>query len=155
MEVQALRKLTAKAILGGIPDQPPAKTTVPLFIIYGVAHGYVQKEGDYGLWTKLLGTFEAVRLSDGQKFQSPQAFLPSPYDEMIAQKLTTEGNDNVTFAFEVGVKRPDTGTLAYEYTCKPVQQPGAVDPLAELRQSITAALPAPATEGDGKAAAKK
>lgn len=155
METQTLRKLSSKTILGKTPDQPPEGETVALYMVYGVADGVARGNSDYGAYVRLLGNFEAVRLADGQVFNAPQCFLPQPFDEMIAQKLDG-GATAIDFAFEVGCKRPSQGTNAYEYTCRPIRDPNATDPLEEIRKRIKA-LPAPAKESEKseKPAAKK
>lgn len=109
---------------------------------------------------------------EGTVYAAPICFLPAPMDEMIAQQLeatepvtdddgnevkdsegnvrTRRVNDSVEFAFEIGIKLAET-SVGYEYTTKPIVDPSAADPLANLRTKV----PALAAPTDNKAAPSK
>lgn len=158
-ELEARRRITAKTVMGKIKKDwiPEGKGNTPLFQVIGQAYGTRKGEGDYGPWVALVGQFEAVNLKTGEFFSGPECFLPEPYNGMIVDRLTGEGRANaVDFAYEIGLKAPgEDSTVQYEYTCKPIHDPKAGDPLKELRARLPkfAALPAP--DGEGKGNKKK
>lgn len=158
-EMESRRRITAKTVMGKIKKDwiPEGKGTTPLFQVIGQAYGTRKGEGDYGPWVALVGQFEAVNLKTGEFFSGPECFLPEPYNGMIVDRLTGEGRANaVDFAYEIGLKAPgEDSTVQYEYTCKPIHDPKAGDPLKELRARLPkfAALPAP--DGEGKGNKKK
>lgn len=139
LELENRRKISAKTVMGKIKkDWIPEKGTKPLFQVIGQVYGTRKGEGDYGPWVALVGTFEAVNLITGEAFTGPECFLPEPYNGMIADKLTGEGRVNaVDFAYEIGLTPPGPdSTVQYEYSCKPIHDPTAGDPLKALRSRI-------------------
>jgi hypothetical protein len=146
------RKLSAKAVWGKIKRADiPEKGVKPLFTIIGQAMGVRKGTSEYGEWTALVGTFEATNIDTGEVFSGPECFLPEPFNSMIANKLQGVGAVHaIDFAFEIGIKAApaDQPTrVPYEYTCKPIQDPTAGDPLKALRGRVSEhrkALPAPA-----------
>jgi hypothetical protein len=155
-EINPTRKISAKTVMGKIKrDWIPDKGSVPLFQVIGQCYGVRKGVSDYGEWIALVGTFEAVNLKTGEVFAGPECFLPEPFNGMIAEKMQGANAANaVDFAYEIGIKPPgEDSTVAYEYTCKPIHDPRAGDPLKELRARIPrfAALAAPSTDdGDDK-----
>lgn len=144
--MELLRKLSTKTVLGDRPDRPKDKKTVSLYSVYGIANGVQTGESDYGSWSKLKGSFEAVRISDGEVFQSGACILPEPVNSMISAELQQVDNDgkrvtqSVQFSFEVGVKRTETA-IGYEYVATTLVESGGADPLAALRKETAKALP--------------
>jgi hypothetical protein len=142
------RKISAKTVWGKVKRSDiPEQGVKVLFTIIGQAMGVRKGEGEYGPWVALVGTFEAVNAVTGEVFAGPEAFLPEPFNSMIANKLQGEGAVHaIDFAFEVGIKsapNEDTTRVPFEYTCKPLQDPSKADPLAALRGRLPKALPAP------------
>lgn len=113
---------------------------------------------------------------EGTVFAAPVCFLPAPMDEMIAQQLeamepVTDGdgnevkdadgntkmqrvNDSVEFAFEIGIKLAET-SVGYEYTTKPIVDPSAADPLANLRSKVPALTSGDKSASPAKSGGKK
>lgn len=163
-ELNPTRKISAKTVMGGKmkKDWIPEKGSKPLFQVIGQAYGIREGQGDYGKWTALVGTFEAVNLITGEFFAGPECFLPEPFNSMLANKLKGPEKVNaVDFAYEIGVSPPGPDdTVQYVYTCKPIHDPTAGDPLKALRSRLPSfkALPAPEVdegEDEGKARGRK
>lgn len=149
------RKISAKTVWGKVKRADiPEKGVKPLYTVIGQAMGVRKGEGDFGPWVALVGTFEAVNLETAEVFSGPECFLPEPFNAMIANKLQGEGKSHaIDFAFEVGIKaapEDDPTRVPYEYTCKPIQDPTAGDPLKALRGRLPKLLSAPAKVKAGK-----
>ena len=144
-----IRKVTAKSICGKMTAPEKAKR---LFSVFGIATKTKSGSTDYGMWTALVGRFEAVNIETGEVFEAPQCFLPEPLNTMIAEALDEvvtddEGNESrvntsVGFSVEVGIKPSDV-PIGYEYTTKENVKADTADPLAALRESTAKTLPAP------------
>jgi hypothetical protein len=149
-EVTGLRKISVKTVVGRVPS-PPEKGTKALMIVYGQAQGSVTDQNDYGEYTALVGTFEAVNLSTGEVFAAPRCFLVGGFDKMIAQRLD-KGAEAVDFAFEVGIKAPgDDSNQKYEYVIKAIRDPKSKDPLEDLRATVKGLPQLAAPSADAKA----
>lgn len=149
-----IRKVTAKAICGKMSVPEKAKR---LFSVFGIATKTKSGSTDYGMWTALVGRFEAVNIETGEVFEAPQCFLPEPLNTMIAEALEqtetetddegveteTRVNTSVGFSVEVGIKPSDV-PIGYEYTTKENVKADTADPLAALRDQTAKTLPAPA-----------
>jgi hypothetical protein len=146
-ELEARRKISSRTVVGKIKKEWITPKATPLFQVIGQAYGVREGNSDYGKWAALVGTFEAVNLITGEAFAAPECFLPEPFNGMLVRQLTGSDKVNaVDFAYEIGVKEPGPdATVQYEYTCKPIHDPTAGDPLKALRARIPkfAALPAP------------
>lgn len=153
--VEMLKKLTAKAIMGE-KVKAPEKATV-LFTVYGIANGVRKGETNFGPWVALTGNFEAVRKSDGKVFRSSNVFLPEPMHGMLVAAVSADDTRNVQFACNVILKPRADLAIGYEYIAEPVVESGENDPLAALRSSVKALLPAPSDDdpdedgGEGEA----
>jgi hypothetical protein len=158
-EMEARRKISSRTVMGKIKKEWITAKATPLFQVIGQAYGTREGNSDYGKWTALVGTFEAVNLITGEIFAAPECFLPEPFNGMLAGKLNGASKVNaVDFAYEIGVKEPGPdATVQYEYTCKPIHDPTAGDPLKALRARIPkfAALAPPEKDGDEKDEDKK
>ncbi len=142
--MSSVRRLTPKHIMGGpisVHMIPPEVADLDLYTIYGIAHGIRQGESNYGPWTALVGRFEAVRLDTGEVVQGPQAFLPEPYNGMVAEKL--KGNESVKFSFTITLARDESQARGYIYNATPQVNAAENDELAELRHDAQKALPKP------------
>jgi len=148
---EIVRCITPKSVLGGYPKPfEPGVTYVPLFRVFGNANGVKPTKSAYGESVKLVGKFEAVRISDGELTTAPMLILPSPMNEVIAAAVTANpGGGGVEFGFEVGVKpgtvRQGKAPSAYEWVTKNLIEQADADPLAALRATVLA-LPAPEVE---------
>ena len=139
MTAELVRKLSPKTVLEKKVEAPSKAT--PLYRVYGIARGVRSGESQFGIWTALVGSFEAIRIDDGAVFAGIQCFLPEPMNGMIADKLRHDSETKeVQFAVEVGIKPSDV-PVGYEYTSKPIVDVEQADALAGLREKV--ALPAP------------
>lgn len=122
-----------------------------LYRIWGVATSVRHGDSTYGQWTAFQGNFKALRFSDMQLFQAPEAFLQGAAETLLldALKKAQSGDPtaSVRFAFDVGV-RPSAKWIAedkgnsYEYTMKTVLESQEHDPLEELTAEAMRNLPA-------------
>lgn len=161
--IELLNKLVAKNIVtkrsaltyskdsdGKLVDDAPRK----LYRIWGTASGVRHGDSTYGQWTAFTGNFKAIRFSDTQWFQAPEAFLNGAAETLLLDALTLAQKDDpsasVTFAFDVGVRpsskwvTEDKGN-SYEYTIQTVLESQQHDPLAALTEEVLKSLPAPTT----------
>ena len=137
--MELLKKITSKSVMGGKVEKPDEH--IDLYTVYGIATGVRTGESTFGPWNSLTGSFEAVRVGDGEVFASSQCFLPEPMNGIIAGQLgQDESPQGIQFAVMVGVKPADTAT-GYEYTTSPLMKPSENDALSSMRD-IVKALPA-------------
>lgn len=139
---ELLKKITPVTVLGEkVAKLAPAKgaAAVKLFTVYGIANGTKTGDTQYGAWTALTGMFEAVRASDGHRFQSAVCFLPGAAGEILIGGLKAnrekDPDASIHFAIEVAVKfleRRD-GTAGYEFVTREVVKVQQADLLADLR----------------------
>lgn len=121
-----------------------------LYSIFGVARDTKSGNSNYGEWTSFLGTFEAVRRSDGKRFVSSVAFLQDPAEGLLMQQLAQvkrdDANGTVGFAFHIGIKISDRWLTTqqgsqYEYTIESIFNVTRHDPLADMRNQLAGQLP--------------
>lgn len=120
----------------------------PLYAVMGVTHDIKTGTGDNGPWVAFLGAFEAVRYSDGERFQGGQCFVPRAVEDMMVATLNATRRESgggpngaIEFAIEVGVKHSTT-QMGYEYFVKNLTKTQGTDPLALLRSRVVGKLPA-------------
>jgi hypothetical protein len=156
-DIKLLKKIVAKDICGrkalvykkddnGAVIAPEER---PLYTLFGTANATKTGESDYGTWIAFIGTFEAVRKSDGMRYKSDTCFLQDPAEGMLLNALTSalkvDKGASVGFAFEVGVKPSqrwvdtDAGN-SYEYTVTSRMTTERHDPLALMRQQLAPVL---------------
>lgn len=133
-----LKKLGPKTIMG-VKIEAPEDDTL-LYTIYGTAKAVRSGESNFGPWTALVGTFEAVRTHDGEVFTSSNCFLPEPVNSMVATSIRDSENESVEFAVEVYVIPREDLSIGYEYVAEPVAEVQGADPLAALRQKVVPQL---------------
>jgi hypothetical protein len=122
-----------------------------LYRVFGVARDVKHGDSQYGEWTAFLGSFEAIRFSDRQRFQAPQCFLQGASEGLLLDALLAARKEDpsatVMFAFDIGVKpsqkwvTEDKGN-SYEYTVRTVLKTQQHDPLREIRDLASNTLPA-------------
>lgn len=162
MALSALKKITVKDVMKGKPErevvtvmvQNPADIDGPkieskqsvvkaqdVCLIMGRAHSHETGSTTFGPYTTFIGSFEARRLKDGEIFQSTRIILP-PIADGIGQEVymnakKEDPNNDVEFAFIVGVEHDERGTEGYKFTCKPISTgTNSVDPLAQMRSAL-------------------
>lgn len=101
-----------------------------------MANGTKTGNTQYGEWEALTGVFEAVRASDGRRFQSGVCFMPGAAGIMLigGLKAAQEANEDasVRFGICVGIKASEK-PMGYEYTTKNIVKLEQADLLADLR----------------------
>lgn len=156
--VEILNKIVAKNIVkrsqlnyrkdgdGKVENEEPRL----LYRIFGIAREVRHGDSNYGQWTAFIGSFEAVRFSDHQRFQAPQCFLQGASEGLLLDALKSAQKDDPTavlgFSFDIGVKPSDKWITedkgnSYEYTVKTVLKTQQHDPLKELRELVMPSLP--------------
>ena len=101
--VEILNKIVAKDVVkraalnyrkdgDGKVESPEPRS---LYRIFGVARDVKHGDSQYGQWTAFLGSFEAVRFSDQQRFQAPQAFLQGASEGLLLDALLTADRKSV------------------------------------------------------------
>lgn len=123
---------------------PVPKAREKLFIVYGVANGLVPKPSQYDADQQVIcGRFEAIRVTDQQRFSSQQLYLPGDAHERIVAALTPNQDTGLIpelqIAFEVGYEPGDTKT-GYQFYCNPVLDTKAQDLLADTRRTVDGML---------------
>lgn len=159
MALRALKKITFRDVVGK-PDKVKHKIVVPnasgdgveekevylavpgdLMAVFGKAHNHRMGDTPLGQFMEFVGTFEALRIKDGERFQSTRCIFPPIAADMAAEAyLNAKRADDssvVELAFVVGVEPDHRSAEGYKFTCKPIRT-GAEsgDPLAELRSSL-------------------
>lgn len=122
-----------------------------LYRVFGTARDVKHGDSQYGEWTAFIGSFEAIRFADRQRFQAPQCFLQGASEGLLLDALLAarkeDASATVMFAFDIGVKpsqkwvTEDKGN-AYEYTVRTVLKTQQHDPLKEIRDLAMQTLPA-------------
>jgi hypothetical protein len=157
--VELPKKIVAKDIVGRkamayrkdgdgqLTDDAPRA----LYRVFGIVSGTRAGESAYGAFLEFTGSFEAIRFTDRQRFQSTRLFLQQPAEGLLLDAYTraarADATATVKFAFDVGVRpspkwiETDLGN-SYEYTIKTVIESNQHDPLHELRGSMDQGLPA-------------
>jgi len=141
-EAEIIGKIAPRKVLEGNPKKfVPEKGTIDLFTVYGIGNGIKHGDTQYGEWNALTGVFEAVRTSDGKRFQSGVCFLPGAAGQMLISglKAAQEANPDasVRFAIIVGIKHSDV-PIGYEFTTRNVVKLEQADPLEDLRGQVLA-----------------
>jgi hypothetical protein len=171
--VELLKKLVAKDIVkrsqlvyqkddsGAVINPEPRA----LYRVFGQLRDTKNGMSNYGEWNAFIGSFEAIRHADHQRFQSATLHLQNPAEGLLLDhfhKLRKEAleeakktNPNaqasdypvtVIFAFDIGC-RPSPKWVAenvgnsYEYTVRTVFESDTTDPLTALRSQATKSLP--------------
>ncbi len=129
--VKAIKKLTAKTVLGSIKVSTEKKA---LYLIYGIVSGRKQMTTDAGPVMGYTGTFEAVRARDGAKFSAPLAVLPGCSDGPFGSTQYV-GNGPQKFAFEIfGQAHVSNGWL--EFSITDLVTLSDFDPLTAIRAEV-------------------
>jgi len=137
-----LKKITPVTVL----DEKVAKLTpkegepaAELYTVFGIANGTKSGHTQFGDWTALTGMFEAVRKSDGERFQSAVCFVPGAAGDILIGGLKAnrekDPEASIHFAITVAVKYMERrdGTAGYEYVTNEVVKVAQADVLADLR----------------------
>jgi hypothetical protein len=167
MAISALKKITAKDVMKGKIEKETATVnvmnddgtpvmgsdgkpvtrevsrvkSVDVFAVYGTAHRHEIGNTQFGDYVSFIGAFEAVRLSDGEQFQSTRVIFPPIADTIALDTYmrAKKGDEmaEVNFAFVIGLDPDDRAATGYKFTCKPVNAgEEREDPLARLKSSL-------------------
>lgn len=148
-----LKKITVKDVCGrtkapSVPSDAAKGTKAKdmlLMTVMGLVTRVSHGEGNYGLWTKLHGQFEAVRIEDGEIFTAGACILPDVVNDMIAAQMSQADINTLEFAVDVGVREHDS-PIGYEYYAEPLISMEESNPLNGIREKIKDRLPPPADE---------
>lgn len=127
-----------------VGESPILDAVLPLARIFGRATSCKAKTSDFGESFQFNGSFEAIRLSDGETFRSSKLFLPKILEGLLAESLL-QSEDALDFVVEIGVKA-SANAHHYEWTVKPLMDTNTADNLAHLRGAVKQGLPAIAHE---------
>lgn len=142
--MKLLNKITVKDVVGGIKKgwlTEDAPETRGLMRIIGQCEKVQVGMGDNGEWYKFHGTFEAIDIATGEVFRSGKCCLPALCTDVITSVMSNKDVKSADFAFDIGIRKTST-VVGYEYTCQPLFDVAASDPLAGLKATLPA-LPAP------------
>lgn len=128
-----LKKITPKSVFGDIKAH--MKATKKAFLVMRVM-GTVGKirsvTTQYGDAPALIGSFEAIRGTDGQIFTSTRCFLPQFITDEI--EASFNGGEQAQFALDLYAKPEEEKSQGYEFVAQNLIAPA--NPLAALKQSI-------------------
>lgn len=154
MSLQSVTKITHKELMEGkltraevtVGDE---KKLLPIeqdtAIVRGVISGHETGETKFGEFVKFIGTFEAIRIQDGEKFFSKTLILPSNASDVLFDSYSSAKKEDPTaelsFVMVLGVKPDFNGAVGYKHTVK-LSGAGMEknDPLAAIRASTDAQL---------------
>lgn len=129
-----VKKLSTKSIMGKIT--PPTET-FEAYQIFGTVNKVRTDEGTYGTFNELQGSFAAVNVTTGEEFRAGKCFLPEVAENIILPAVQEEKGP-VEFAFVISLKPNDAAAVGYEFTCAPMFQTQAADPMHQLKQRAQA-----------------
>lgn len=139
-------KISVKKVCGKLT--PPTEK-IALMEVFGMATEMKTGESNYGPWVALLGRFRAIRLTDGEVFESGTCHLPRLAIELVTPYLKKEGVDSLEFGFIIGVV-PAENAYGYEFYAESLSEPSESDALEVLAKRVSRAsvstLPAPSKE---------
>lgn len=153
--MQIVNKITMKTVMGApIRKFVIENDSVDLVQMMGVAKKKEIHKHTFGDKTEeswcIYGEVKAINLQTREQFYSPsRCFLPPLAGDLLAAQMDSTDQNNVKWAFVIGVKYADT-TVGYEYTIKPLLKPAENNALDNIEKEIQA-LPAPqvaASTGD-------
>ena len=161
--MKLLKKITVKTVHGkkldGFANDEPLGTERVVLTVYGRADKAEPGEntlpsGDISSYVKFRGDFIAYPggMGEGDETRSGVMILPDVAGDLLANMIEPEDVSSVNFGFVIGIKKTET-PIGYEYYATPlIEEKAEADPLAAIRQQVTAKLPAPEKKG-GKVAA--
>lgn len=141
-----LKKITTADVYAYGRPAADKKLRVPethtlLLYVYGVVTAAVTKPSKFDEHQRLLiGRFEAVRVSDGQKFTGEQLYLPNrDYQNALADACKPNDQGVVSepeFGYMVGYMAGASPT-GYVFSCEPLTDTRAQDRLASVRKLVS------------------
>jgi hypothetical protein len=139
------KKITVKTVCGKIKDVLPKefKKEIPLMRVVGMVRSYSTPDTEYGPYLRLKGSFEATNILTGEVARSGTCILPEVASDALEAVLMDDDIKTVNFGFDIGVKPSDI-PIGYEFTATPLIESNDMDPLQQLSNSISKALPKPA-----------
>lgn len=154
--MKILKKITLKDLnnlKAGVLKAAVAGNAEPIFVarIIGLVRGLESVPTAYGAALKFKGEFQAFGM-DGEEARGVVAYVPSPFDEMLAAQVREiqgeDGNAKVAVEFGLDVFAvEDKGETGYKYVVKPLKEAAPSDPLKALTASFAPlALAAPKAE---------
>jgi hypothetical protein len=131
-------KLSVKEVVGNVKsflkgmNEADVKDLVK---VVGICNGSEVINTSFGDSIALKGQFKFTNLMTNQEFVSGKCYLPEMASNLVTGQLT-ENVRQVEFAFVIGIVAKESVQIGYEYTVRPLIEPGANDPLLALEQKI-------------------
>ncbi|MGV0999690.1 MAG: hypothetical protein ACOYBQ_10220 [Fluviibacter sp.] len=151
-----VKKLSVATVYGKIDLKQVINSDKPIAVmrVAGQAVGTKSGDSNYGTWTALVGSFVAIHPETGEQSEAAQLFLPEVALIPIQVALASANARAIDFAIELQVKASENtkpGGSPYEYTFTNLMAPAENDPMAKLRNLLTAgdkpaALPGPVAD---------
>jgi hypothetical protein len=154
MAHKLITKITVKTVYGKIDREKlyqSGVSEIPIMRVGGTVTGLKSGNSDYGEFTKLTGTFQAINAATGEIFVSGVAILPNVVNDM-ARGLVQPGQA-ASFLFDIVCTRDDSSGTGYVYNARSPIEPSADNALTALFSSAgdykpQTALPPPMPEAD-------
>lgn len=105
-----VKSITPRAIMG-IMHQDLIGTT--LYNVKGVVQSSFEKTTKFGQSTGFKGYFVAVRLDDGEVFESEAAFFPKDLTAQLEKKLNDDQNNEILVEASIKVVPSDKSDMGY------------------------------------------
>lgn len=141
-----LKKITTADVYGYGRAKGDEKLKVPaehtlLYYVYGAVASSVVKPSKFDdNAIVLIGRFEAVRISDNQKFTSEQLYLPNnDYQKSLAKACEPNANGEIQepeFGFMIGFMAGNS-PMGYVFSCEPLTDTRVQDRLANVRKLVS------------------
>lgn len=133
MAQKLITKITVKTVYGKINREKlyqPGVTKVPVMRVGGTVTGLKSGNSDYGEFTKLTGTFQAVNAETGEVFVSGVAILPAVANDLVRGMVVP--NQAVSFLLDITADRDDSSGTGYTYSAASPIEPSADNALMAL-----------------------
>jgi hypothetical protein len=141
-----LKKITTADVYAYGRPKGEEKLRVPdkymlLLYVYGAVASAIVKPSKFDENQQvLIGRFEAVRVSDNQKFTSEQLYLPNKdYQTQLANACQPSADGVVNepeFGFMIGYMAGNSPT-GYVFSCEPLTDTRIQDRLANVRKLVS------------------
>lgn len=132
-------KLSVKEVVGNVKSLLKGMKEAEvkdLIKVIGICNGTETVNTNFGDSIALKGQFKFVNIETKQEFVSGKCYLPEMATNLVTGQLT-ENVRQVEFAFVIGIVAKESVQIGYEYTVKPLIEPGVNDPLLALEQKLS------------------
>lgn len=154
---ETLKKLTLKgcgvqpnaemvAKLEKMWEKDKKTARIDVLDVFGIARKFKPGTSTYGDYIKFTGSFKATNLQTKEVFQAASIILPRFLEEQLFSVMGADVQNDIQFAFRIGVQYDDKGARKYQYSAASLLKPAENDPLSMLEKTVVdaaKALPAP------------